>query len=364
VLDAGAADADTVELNYVLRGTGALLGAAGATQAVGPGDSALAPQGAASFTASGASPLVLLQVLLPGRLLRDVAAGEKTAFIHPSELGLRPEWAAPSVLKAGRVSQELMCTLLSPEAAHSDHQAARAAAAAGEGASAAGAGDAGPLASYGDEVQLLPLTGHGLVRKRSLSGVRAWQLPNATNQLALLFGPHADPGLSLTFGVEMFEPGHRTTRHIHTAAYEMFIVLGGDGLGINNKEKIPLRAGDVAVFPPHIVHAIDNPSDRRMYCLQVLRRRRRGQGRGRAAWERGAAPRRAVRARSWRRFSLGPLCAPHRAPSTPHPTPPFHALPPPQMMIPNDMFAEYVTTGSLLDPLDSDDMAGIISGTC
>jgi hypothetical protein len=34
------------------------------------------------------------------------------------------------------------------------------------------------------------------------------------------------------------------------------------------------------------------------------------------------------------------------------------------MMIPNDMFAEFVTSGSLLDPLDSDDMAGIITGTC
>lgn len=34
------------------------------------------------------------------------------------------------------------------------------------------------------------------------------------------------------------------------------------------------------------------------------------------------------------------------------------------MMLPNDMFAEYVTSGSLEGPLDSGDMAGIISGTC
>jgi quercetin dioxygenase-like cupin family protein len=239
--------------------------------------------------AAGAQqPLVMLQLLLPGKLLRDIAAGEKTAFIHPSELGINPEWSSPSVLKAGRVTAGLMCSLLSPEAAHGDHAAGRAAAAAAAAARAVAAAEAsaqagaapagapepvpGPLESYGDEVQLPPLTpGAGLVRKRSLSGVRAWQLPNATNQLALLFGPHSDPGLSLTFGVEMFEPGHRTTRHIHTAAYEMFIVLGGEGLGINGKEKVPLRAGDVAVFPPHIVHAIDNPSDRRMYCLQVRR---------------------------------------------------------------------------------------------
>jgi quercetin dioxygenase-like cupin family protein len=175
-----------------------------------------------------------------------------------------------------------------------------AAASGGDGAD--GGGDEDAPAGHGAEEVIPPLAGRGLVRKRSLSGVRAWQLPNATNRLALLVGPQTDPGMSLTFGVEMFEPGHRTTRHIHTAAFEMFIVLGGEGVGINNKEAVPLRAGDVAVFPPHVVHAIDNPSSRRLYCLQ--------------------------------------------------------------MMLPNDMFAEYVTSGSLLGPLDRDDMAGIITGTC
>lgn len=34
------------------------------------------------------------------------------------------------------------------------------------------------------------------------------------------------------------------------------------------------------------------------------------------------------------------------------------------MMLPNDMFAEFVTSGSLLDPLDSADMGHIISGSC
>ncbi|GBF98572.1 hypothetical protein Rsub_11297 [Raphidocelis subcapitata] len=300
---AGSGSDDAVELHYVLGGAGSLLGAAGDSQPVGPGDSVLAAPGGATFAVdagAGAAALVLLQLLLPGKLLRDVAAGQRSAFTDPGELGLSPEWAAPSVVKAGRLTQEMMCSLLSPEAMHSAHAEARAAAAAAAAATASL--DDGDAPNNGAEVLVSPLAGGRLVRKRSLSGVRAWQLPNATNQLALLFGPHTDPGMSLTFGVEMFEPGHRTARHIHTAAFEMFIVLGGEGVGISNSDKVPLRAGDVAVFPPHVVHAIDNPSARRLYCLQ--------------------------------------------------------------MMLPNDMFAEFVTSGSLLDPLDRDDMAGIITGTC
>jgi len=292
VLGAGVSS-DVVELHYCLGGAGALLGAHDSHIPVAPGDSIISVQGAAMFVANVTGdatsdaiaqppgPLVLLQILLPGKLLRDVAAGQRTVFTNPSELGIRPEWEAPSVLKAGRVSQELMCSLLSPDAAHSAHTDARAAVAGppppGAAATTTGATSVQDALEdqsgrpYGDEVVVEPYQGSSRVQKRSLSGVRAWQMPNATNQLALMFGPHTDPELSMTFGVEMFEPGHRTTRHIHTAAYEMFIVLGGEGVGINNSEKIPLKAGDVALFPPHVIHAIDNPSDRRLYCLQVRR---------------------------------------------------------------------------------------------
>lgn len=303
VLGSGEAK-DTVELLYVLGGSGALLGAGGARQPVGPGDSVIAAQGAALFEAppadgppGDARPLVLLQLLLPGKLLRDIAGGQGSCFTPVDELRIRPDWSSPAVIKAGRLSQELMCSLLSPDASllASARDGARGSAAHGSDVirTATASVDDVTLESYSDGAP---------VQKRSLGGVRAWQLPNATNQLALMFGPHTDPDLSFTFGVEMFEPGHRTTRHIHTSAYEMFIVLGGQGVGINNGEKVPLRAGDVAVFPPHVVHAIDNTSDARLYCLQ--------------------------------------------------------------MMLPNDMFAEYVTSGSLLDPLDASDMAGIISGSC
>jgi quercetin dioxygenase-like cupin family protein len=289
---AGPEPHDTLELHYTLCGAGSLLGANGTAQPVGPGDSIISAQGAALFTVpAGAAdaggvpaPLVMLQVLLPGKLLRDAAGGLGTAHTDPADLLIRPEWSCPTVLKAGRVSQELMCSLLSRdmELTQGDgHGGDAAAPGPGDGESAAPSGSSDPAAPAAD-VTLEPLAGSRPLHKRSLSGVRAWQLPNATNQLALVFGPHLDPELSMTFGVEMFEPGHRTTRHIHTSAYEMFVVLGGQGVGISNGEEVPIRAGDVAVFPPYVVHAIDNTSDRRLYCLQVggLRRAEEGGGRG------------------------------------------------------------------------------------
>jgi quercetin dioxygenase-like cupin family protein len=306
---------DTLELFYVLGGAGALLGAGGAEQPVVPGDTIAAQQGSAMFvvpataadggngvSANAPAPLVMLQLLLPGKLLRDVAAGERTAFSDPSELGIAPDWEAPAVIKAGRLSKDAICSLLTHAAMPGD--AADAAPANNNGhADAAAAVETGSgILKEGAEVVLAPYAGAAPLRKRSLSGVRAYRLPNATNQLALLFSSHTDPNLSLTFGVELFEPGHVTNRHIHNAAYETFVVLGGEGVAFDNGALVPLKAGDVAVFPPHVVHAVDNPSGRRLYCLQ--------------------------------------------------------------MMLPNEMFSEYVTGGMLMGALDGGDVAGVMSGSC
>ena len=35
--------------------------------------------------------------------------------------------------------------------------------------------------------------------------------------------------LSLSFGVEVFEPGHHTPVHVHPGAHELFFVLAGRG---------------------------------------------------------------------------------------------------------------------------------------
>jgi quercetin dioxygenase-like cupin family protein len=145
--------------------------------------------------------------------------------------------------------------------------------------------------------------------KRALTEVACWQLPAQSNRLALLFGPHAAPAVSLSFGLEIFEPGHVTPRHVHPGAYELFFVVAGEGLGVVRhtddsnpshtsssssrngtsdvtssssdgtggssssgrwrEEHLVLAPGDVAVFPPGVVHALDNPHPGRLYCLQV-----------------------------------------------------------------------------------------------
>ena len=35
------------------------------------------------------------------------------------------------------------------------------------------------------------------------------------------------PQVNFTFGVEIFEPGHKTTPHVHQQAYELFFILAG-----------------------------------------------------------------------------------------------------------------------------------------
>jgi hypothetical protein len=55
---------------------------------------------------------------------------------------------------------------------------------------------------------------------------KAFRFPKQTNQLAFVFDP-AELGLSLSFGVEVFEPGHHTPLHVHRTGHELFFVLAG-----------------------------------------------------------------------------------------------------------------------------------------
>lgn len=83
-----------------------------------------------------------------------------------------------------------------------------------------------------------------------------------------MFDP-AELGLSLSFGVEVFEPGHHTPLHIHKTAHELFFVLAGEGVAFCNGQRFTVRAGDCVVFPPRAIHGIDNKTDSKLYCLQV-----------------------------------------------------------------------------------------------
>jgi hypothetical protein len=80
------------------------------------------------------------------------------------------------------------------------------------------------------------------------------------------------PNLQVPFisGIEVFEPGHCTTPHVHPHAHELFFILAGEGTGFCGSERFPVRAGDVVVFRPGALHGIDNSPDSRMYCLELM----------------------------------------------------------------------------------------------
>ncbi|GIL75171.1 hypothetical protein Vretimale_7864 [Volvox reticuliferus] len=106
--------------------------------------------------------------------------------------------------------------------------------------------------------------------QRGLQEFKAFRFPRQTNKLAFVFDP-SELGLSLSFGVEVFEPEHRTPLHIHRSAHELFFVLAGEGIAFCNGKRFPVRPGDCVVFPPRAVHGIDNISSKsKLYCLQLM----------------------------------------------------------------------------------------------
>ncbi|EIE19970.1 RmlC-like cupin, partial [Coccomyxa subellipsoidea C-169] len=97
----------------------------------------------------------------------------------------------------------------------------------------------------------------------------AYRLPNQTNRLALVFDPMAD-GVPFTFGLEIFEPGHKTAPHTHPSSQELFFILAGDGEGFCDGQRFPVAAGDAVAFPPRSLHGIDVSPSGRMYCLELM----------------------------------------------------------------------------------------------
>jgi len=107
------------------------------------------------------------------------------------------------------------------------------------------------------------------VVKKTLAELSAFQLPNQTNRLALMFDP-LDHEVPFTFGLEIFERSHKTKPHTHTVSHELFFILAGDGIGFCDDESFPVTAGDVVVFPPTSLHGIDNGPNSKMYCLELM----------------------------------------------------------------------------------------------
>ena len=107
------------------------------------------------------------------------------------------------------------------------------------------------------------------VVKKTLAELSTFQLPNQTNRLAIMFDP-LDHEVPFTFGLEIFERSHKTKPHTHAVSHELFFILAGDGIGFCDDESFPVTAGDVVVFPPTSLHGIDNGPNSKMYCLELM----------------------------------------------------------------------------------------------
>lgn len=90
--------------------------------------------------------------------------------------------------------------------------------------------------------------------------------PGDTNRLAIVFDP-TSVDASLTFCVEIFEPGGKTPPNRHQIAVEMFFVLKGEGIAMCDGKVVPIKTGDSLLVPLTGIHEIINIGKGRLYAL-------------------------------------------------------------------------------------------------
>ncbi|MEA5467596.1 cupin domain-containing protein [Spirulina sp. 06S082] len=90
--------------------------------------------------------------------------------------------------------------------------------------------------------------------------------PHDTNRLAIVFDPEI-AAASLTFCVEIFDPGGKTPPNRHNIAVEMFFILKGEGKAICDGKTVPIQTGDSLLVPPTGIHEIRNTGLGRLYTL-------------------------------------------------------------------------------------------------
>lgn len=93
--------------------------------------------------------------------------------------------------------------------------------------------------------------------------------PHDTNRLAIVFDPII-ANMSLTYCVEIFDPGGKTPPNRHQLAVEMFFVLKGEGLATCDGKTVPINAGDSVLVPPNGTHEIENTGKGRLYALCIM----------------------------------------------------------------------------------------------
>jgi mannose-6-phosphate isomerase-like protein (cupin superfamily) len=105
---------------------------------------------------------------------------------------------------------------------------------------------------------------------KSRADYRAYRIsPGETNRLVLVFDPAGEQA-NLVFAIEIFDVGGCTPPNVHSAAYEMFYVLHGEGVAHADGAARPFKRGDSLLLPPGTVHVIENTGTTRLYCLTVM----------------------------------------------------------------------------------------------
>ncbi len=93
--------------------------------------------------------------------------------------------------------------------------------------------------------------------------------PGDTNRLAIVFD-QLTADVSLTFCVEIFDPGGKTPPNQHQMAVEFFFILKGEGIAVCDGKAVPIHAGDSLLVPPMGLHEIRNTGSGRLYALCIM----------------------------------------------------------------------------------------------
>jgi mannose-6-phosphate isomerase-like protein (cupin superfamily) len=93
--------------------------------------------------------------------------------------------------------------------------------------------------------------------------------PQDSNRLAIVFDPTI-ANMSLTYCVEIFDPGGKTPPNRHQMAVEMFFVLKGEGLATCDGKTVAISAGDSILVPAMGVHEVENTGAGRLYALCLM----------------------------------------------------------------------------------------------
>lgn len=288
------ASAAVVQLCFVLAGQGLLCTSSQPPTPIAAGHSILSSPTASSLllpydaaageeTARQAGdaplPLMVLKLLLPSALLRG------RSMCDPQDLEAVSSALPPVSLPAvGEITAELLAAMHTTSSSsqpqqpgpiphaltHSSSTSSSYTSSSTSGMVISSDADSSPSSTASISVSSYEDADLSSVHSRSLDEVAAYQMPNQSNKLALVFGPSTH-GVSLTFGLEVFPPGHVTPVHLHHQAHELFFVLSGAGEAICEEERFGVGPGDCVVFPPGVMHGIDNPHQQdKLFCLQMM----------------------------------------------------------------------------------------------